>query len=286
MNSVATSFRLPDIGERRRLLRMARSRHTASMSMRAYHRSRTWWRKRCARLRAGQPRWRAGLTFSSGTLLPESFRNSAFVGEHGSWIVNRQWLQVVFIPVSQTDARAASDGHVLNGFLATNGDRTRSAGRASPCSQDGGSARRQTMWEYDLARPTPRPDRSAAARNYERIGRYEQNGGLARGHGLSRQLSRPSYDGLERGIGPSIAYVITSRGPEGAERMTSPRSSDPRPAELQHALTISRQIDLSGQDARREAEAGRVSDKPREMLQFDLDNENETIRNYRTASPV
>jgi len=29
-----------------------------------------------------------GLTFSSGTQLPESFRNGAFVGEHGSW--NRQ----------------------------------------------------------------------------------------------------------------------------------------------------------------------------------------------------
>ena len=40
-----------------------------------------------------------GLTFVSGTLLPEQFRNGAFVGEHGSW--NRRpfsGYKVVFVP--------------------------------------------------------------------------------------------------------------------------------------------------------------------------------------------
>jgi bacterioferritin len=51
--------------------------------------------------------------------------------------------------------------------------------------------------------------------------------------------------------------------------------------ELKHALTISRQIDYLGKMPGVTPKPVKVSDKPREMLQFDLDNENETIRSYR-----
>ena len=51
--------------------------------------------------------------------------------------------------------------------------------------------------------------------------------------------------------------------------------------ELQHALTISRQIDYLGATPTVAPKPVRVSENPREILQFDLENENETIRNYR-----
>ena len=63
-----------------------------------------------------------GLIFSSGTLLPESLRNGAFVGEHGSW--NRKpasGYKVVFIPF-QNGRPSGSPVDVLTGFLAANGD--------------------------------------------------------------------------------------------------------------------------------------------------------------------
>src|SRR6202046_1933024 len=51
--------------------------------------------------------------------------------------------------------------------------------------------------------------------------------------------------------------------------------------ELQHALIISRQIDYLGKMPTVSPKPVKVSDDPKEMLKFDLDNENETIRNYR-----
>jgi bacterioferritin len=51
--------------------------------------------------------------------------------------------------------------------------------------------------------------------------------------------------------------------------------------ELDHALTISRQIDYLGKMPAVIPKPVRTSKDPKEMLRFDLDNENETIRNYR-----
>jgi len=51
--------------------------------------------------------------------------------------------------------------------------------------------------------------------------------------------------------------------------------------ELQHALIISRQIDYLGKMPTVTPKPVKVSDKAKEMLRFDLDNENETVRNYR-----
>jgi bacterioferritin len=51
--------------------------------------------------------------------------------------------------------------------------------------------------------------------------------------------------------------------------------------ELQHALTISRQIDYLGKVPTVSPKPVKTSDDPKQMLRFDLDNENETVRNYR-----
>jgi bacterioferritin len=51
--------------------------------------------------------------------------------------------------------------------------------------------------------------------------------------------------------------------------------------ELKHALIIAKQIDYLGKMPTVTAKPVRVSEKATDMLRFDLDNENETIRNYR-----
>jgi bacterioferritin len=51
--------------------------------------------------------------------------------------------------------------------------------------------------------------------------------------------------------------------------------------ELAHALIISNQIDYLGGMPSVTAKPVRTSEKARDMLRFDLENETETIRNYR-----
>ena len=62
-----------------------------------------------------------GLTFSTGTLLPERYRNGAFVGQHGSW--NRNPLsgyKVIFVPF--TDGRPSGEAQdILTGFVNDDG---------------------------------------------------------------------------------------------------------------------------------------------------------------------
>jgi bacterioferritin len=51
--------------------------------------------------------------------------------------------------------------------------------------------------------------------------------------------------------------------------------------ELKHALIIAKQIDYLGGSPGVTPKPVRTSDRAEEMLLFDLDNENETVRNYR-----
>jgi bacterioferritin len=51
--------------------------------------------------------------------------------------------------------------------------------------------------------------------------------------------------------------------------------------ELQHALIIAKQIDYLGGTPAVTPETVKLSNEPREMLRFDLENENVTVRNYR-----
>jgi bacterioferritin len=79
-----------------------------------------------------------------------------------------------------------------------------------------------------------------------------------------------------------ISYVVYSQVLKGAEYMNIADQLQQHAAEeLKHALTISRQIDYLGAMPTVQPKAAKVSDKAKEMLRFDLENEAETIRNYR-----
>ncbi len=51
--------------------------------------------------------------------------------------------------------------------------------------------------------------------------------------------------------------------------------------ELAHALIISKQIDYLGGQPTTRVEPVRTSERAEDMLRFDLENENNTVRNYR-----
>lgn len=79
-----------------------------------------------------------------------------------------------------------------------------------------------------------------------------------------------------------IGYVVYSQVLKGAEFMNIAGELEKHAAEeLSHALIIAKQIDYLGGMPAVVAKTVRTSEKATEMLQFDLDNETETIRNYR-----
>ena len=79
-----------------------------------------------------------------------------------------------------------------------------------------------------------------------------------------------------------IAYVVYSQVLKGAEYMSiADQLQLHAKQELDHALMISRLIDYLGKMPATTPRPVKVSDDPREMLRADLNNENETIRNYR-----
>jgi bacterioferritin len=79
-----------------------------------------------------------------------------------------------------------------------------------------------------------------------------------------------------------IAYVVYSQVIKGAQYMNIADQLELHAKqELQHALIISRQIDYLGGTPTVTPKPVKMSDKNEELLQFDLDNENETVRNYR-----
>ena len=79
-----------------------------------------------------------------------------------------------------------------------------------------------------------------------------------------------------------IAYVVYSQVLKGAEYMNIAGELEKHAAEeLRHALIISKQIDYLGGMPVATPKPVKTSEDPREMLLADLDNENETIRNYR-----
>jgi bacterioferritin len=76
--------------------------------------------------------------------------------------------------------------------------------------------------------------------------------------------------------------VVYSQVLKGAEYMNiAAQLEEHAHQELQHALIISRQIDYLGKMPSVTAKPVKTSAKARDMLRFDLDNENATIRNYR-----
>jgi bacterioferritin len=87
---------------------------------------------------------------------------------------------------------------------------------------------------------------------------------------------------LSREYQAIISYVVYSQVLKGAEYMSIADQLELHAQqELKHALIISRQIDYLGKMPTVSPKPVRTSDKARDMLRFDLENENETIRNYR-----
>ena len=89
-------------------------------------------------------------------------------------------------------------------------------------------------------------------------------------------------DDLSREYQAILSYVVYSQSLKGAEYMTIAKELEKHAAqELSHALLVAKHIDYLGGAINGTAKAVKLSDKPRDMLRFDLDNENETVRQYR-----
>jgi bacterioferritin len=89
-------------------------------------------------------------------------------------------------------------------------------------------------------------------------------------------------DDLEREFQAVIAYVNYSQVLKGAAYMNIAGELEVHAKEeLAHALKLSYWIDLLGGMPTVNAKQVKKSEKAEEMLRFDLENEKETIRNYR-----
>ena len=96
------------------------------------------------------------------------------------------------------------------------------------------------------------------------------------------RLAELLNEDLSREYKAIIGYVVYSQVLTGAQYMDIAAQLEIHAKqELDHALTISRQIDYLGKMPTVTPQPVRTSKDAKEMLRFDLDNENETIRNYR-----
>jgi bacterioferritin len=79
-----------------------------------------------------------------------------------------------------------------------------------------------------------------------------------------------------------IAYVVYSQTLKGAEyKSIADELALHAAEELSHAIQIAKQIDYFNGTPTTTPKAVKISDKPKDMLRFDLENEMETIRGYR-----
>jgi bacterioferritin len=103
------------------------------------------------------------------------------------------------------------------------------------------------------------------------------------GRHISReQLIELLNEDLAREYQAIIAYVVYSQVLKGPEYMNIAGELEQHAKqELQHALTIAKQIDYLGGMPTVTPKPVRTSEDAKEMLRFDLENENETVRNYR-----
>jgi bacterioferritin len=87
---------------------------------------------------------------------------------------------------------------------------------------------------------------------------------------------------LEREYQAIIAYVVYSQVIKGAAYMTIARELETHAKqELDHALVIAKQIDYLGGTPVVTPKPVKLADKAEALIRFDLQNETETIREYR-----
>jgi bacterioferritin len=110
------------------------------------------------------------------------------------------------------------------------------------------------------------PEKKAEAQNEEALTNLI--------NALNEDLSR-EYQAI-------IAYIVYSNVLSGAQWMNIAAELKLHAAEeLQHAMIIADQIDYLGGMPTATPKEVKLSDKPEDMIRFDLDNETETIKNYR-----
>jgi bacterioferritin len=96
------------------------------------------------------------------------------------------------------------------------------------------------------------------------------------------RLAELLNEDLSREYQAIIAYVVYSQVLKGAEYMDiADQLEIHAKQELDHALMISRQIDYLGKMPTVTPKPVRTSKNAKDMLRFDLENENVTVRNYR-----
>ncbi len=116
-----------------------------------------------------------------------------------------------------------------------------------------------------MAKKEPRSDDSAPAKTIDRKGLIAA---------LNEDLAR-EYQAV-------IAYVAYSQVLKGAQYMSIAKELETHASEeLAHALIIAKQIDYLGGTPTVVPKPVKMSDNPKALLRFDLENESETIRQYR-----
>jgi bacterioferritin len=96
------------------------------------------------------------------------------------------------------------------------------------------------------------------------------------------QLADLLNEDLSREYQAIIAYVVYSQVLKGAEYTDIAKQLEIHAKqELDHALAIARQIDYLGKMPCVTPKPVKTSEEAKAMLKFDLDNETDTIRNYR-----
>ena len=96
------------------------------------------------------------------------------------------------------------------------------------------------------------------------------------------QLVELLNEDLAREYQAIIAYVVYSQVIKGAKYMDIARELEKHAGEeLSHALLVAKQIDYLGGTPSVTPKPVKLSDKPEDLLQFDLANERETIAHYR-----
>jgi len=100
---------------------------------------------------------------------------------------------------------------------------------------------------------------------------------------VSRErLAELLNEDLSREYQAIIAYVVYSQVLKGPEYMSIAEQLELHAKqELDHAMIIARQVDYLGAMPSVTPKPVKTSEKAKDMLRFDLDNEVETIRNYR-----
>jgi bacterioferritin len=112
----------------------------------------------------------------------------------------------------------------------------------------------------------------------------DEKGNMEKNINVTRdQMIQLLNEDLAREYQAIIAYVVYSQVIKGAAYMDIARELEKHAGEeLSHALSISKQIDYLGGTPVVTPKPVKLSDKPEELLRFDLENERETVAHYRT----